>query len=94
MRFLFYLLYTYVLHIYGYNIFARIPFFGRKSISPLARHLGRFDFLMTTSSLVDQIGWEEKVMSYLIFVIFFIQAKFLENKIYTEKTCKLRQNTQ
>ena len=33
-------------------------------------------------------------ISYLIFVIFFTQAKFLENKIYTEKTHKLRQNTQ
>ena len=32
--------------------------------------------------------------SYLIFVIFFTLAKFLENKIYTEKTRKLRQNTQ
>merc|ERR1712173_30968 len=32
--------------------------------------------------------------SYLIFVIFFTRAKFLENKIYTEKTHKLRQNTQ
>ena len=32
--------------------------------------------------------------SYLIFVIFFTRAKFLENKIYTEKTRKLRQNTQ
>ena len=31
---------------------------------------------------------------YLIFVIFFTQAKFLENKICTEKTRKLRQNTQ
>ena len=30
--------------------------------------------------------------SYLSF--FFTQAKFLENKIYTEKTGKLRQNTQ
>ena len=50
------------MYVYGYNIFARIPYFGRKCVSPLARHLGRFDFLMTTSSLVDQIGWEEKVM--------------------------------
>ena len=25
---------------------------------------------------------------------FFKRAKFLENKIYTEKTCKYRQNTQ
>ena len=32
--------------------------------------------------------------SYLIFVIFLTRAKFLENKIYTEKTRKLRQNTQ
>ena len=32
--------------------------------------------------------------TYLIFVIFFTRAKFLENKIYTEKTRKLRQNTQ
>ena len=32
--------------------------------------------------------------AYLIFVIFFTRAKFLENKIYTEKTRKLQQNTQ
>ena len=32
--------------------------------------------------------------AYLIFVIFFTQAKFLENQIYTEKARKLRQNTQ
>ena len=32
--------------------------------------------------------------AYLIFVIFFTRANFLENKIYTEKTHKLRQNTQ
>ena len=32
--------------------------------------------------------------TYLIFVIFFTQAKFLENEIYTEKTRKLGQNTQ
>ena len=29
--------------------------------------------------------WIEKPLTYLIFVIFFTQAKFLENKIYTEK---------
>ena len=34
------------------------------------------------------------VYTYLIFVIIFTRAKFLENKIYTEKTRKLRQNTQ
>ena len=32
--------------------------------------------------------------TYLIFVYFFTQAKFLENKTYTEKTRKLQQNTQ
>ena len=32
--------------------------------------------------------------TYLIFVIYFTRAKFLENKIYTKKTRKLRQNTQ
>ena len=32
--------------------------------------------------------------TYLIFVIFFTRAKFLENKIYNEKTRKLQQNTQ
>ena len=30
-------------------------------------------------------------IAYLIFVIFFTLAKFLENKIYTKKTHKLRQ---
>ena len=34
------------------------------------------------------------VRPYLIFVIFFTRAKFLENKIYTKKTRQLRQNTQ
>ena len=34
------------------------------------------------------------VQPYLIFVIFFTRAKFFENKIYTKKTRKLRQNTQ
>ena len=32
--------------------------------------------------------------SYLIIVIFFTLTQFLENKIYTQKTRKLRQNTQ
>ena len=46
-----------------------------------------------------QPGWSRwsrwsRSYSYLIFVIFFTQAKFLENKIYTEKKHKLRQNTQ
>ena len=34
------------------------------------------------------------ILAYLIFVIFFTQAEFLENKIYTKKMRKLRQNTQ
>ena len=41
-------------------------------------------------SIVANLIWR----AYLIFVIFFTQAKLLENKIYTEKTRKLRQNTQ
>ena len=32
--------------------------------------------------------------TYLIIVIFFTLTQFLENKIYTQKTRKLRQNTQ
>ena len=36
----------------------------------------------------------DKHHTYLIFVIFFTRTKFLENKIYTEETRKLRQNTQ
>ena len=28
---------------------------------------------------------DEMMITYLIFVIFFTRAKFLENKIYTEK---------
>ena len=34
------------------------------------------------------------IVPYLIFIIFFTLAIFLENKIYTEKARKLRQNTQ
>ena len=35
-----------------------------------------------------------KMLAYLIFVIFFTRAKFLENKIFTKKTRILRQKTQ
>ena len=56
-----------MIHEYGYNIYLRelwifFPFFGHKCVSLMARHLGRFDFLMTTTCLVDQIGWEGRVM--------------------------------
>ena len=45
--------------------------------------------------LFQEIFYKPKTQkAYLIFVIFFTRAKFLENKIYTEKTRKLRQNTQ
>ena len=37
---------------------------------------------------------QDQTRAYLIFVIFFTRAKFLENKIYSEKMRKLRQNTQ
>ena len=52
---------------YGYNIYLRelciiFPFFGHKCVSRMARHLGRLGFFMTTKCLVDQIGWEGRVM--------------------------------
>ena len=56
--------------------------------------------MRTQRELEDGLGGlsEEQnmvmVMAYLIFVVFFTRTKFLENKIYTEKTRKLRQNTQ
>ena len=46
---------------------------------------------MNTMTWQVVLNW---VYTYLIFVIFFTRTKFLENKIYTEKTRKLRQNTQ
>ena len=39
-------------------------------------------------------GHCRRLISYLIIVIFFTLTQFLENKIYTQKTRKLRQNTQ
>jgi len=45
--------------------------------------------------LVEQLSAPAVISgAYLIFVFFFTRAKFLEKKIYTEKTRKLRQNTQ
>ena len=38
--------------------------------------------------------WVPFSVGDLIFVIFFTQANFLENQIYTKKTRKLRHNTQ
>ena len=53
------------------------------------------DFLrILISWIISHFEPQQKKNTYLIFVIFFTQAKFLENKIYTEKTRKLRQNTQ
>ena len=45
---------------------------------------------------LKKLFWQDELnpRAYLIFVIFFTRTKFLENKIYTEKTRKLRQNTQ
>ena len=53
--------------------------------------------IITTSPTLPAIPGRSSVRdfdAYLIFVIFFTQAKLLENRIYTEKTRKLRQNTQ
>ena len=44
--------------------------------------------------MLDMVNRYDRVEAYLIFVIFFTLAKFLENKIYTKKMRKLRQNTQ
>ena len=47
----------------------------------------------TENAPIVSIYWSY-FLAYLIFVIFFTEAKFLENKIYTKKKHKLRQNTQ
>ena len=41
--------------------------------------------LLISSTVVNVKLTLVKQISYLIFVIFFTRAKFLENKIYTEK---------
>ena len=56
-------------------------------------------FLLTHYNRIAQcavwaVRWPCGILAYLIFVICFTRAKFLENKIYTEKMRKLRQNTQ
>ena len=53
-----------MIHEYGYNICEN---HGSSFLSLVINvfllwHLRRFDFLMATSYLVDQTGWEEKVM--------------------------------
>ena len=66
--------------------------------------IGHKLYLRAVADATDYVGsykiahhWTEEWFlrhpPYLIFVIFFTLAKFLENKIYTEKTRKLRQNT-
>ena len=57
-----------------------------KSNKPLVTIQDQVESLMLSILLV--------LLAYLIFVIFFTRAKFFENKIYTEKTRKLRQNIQ
>ena len=57
-----------------------------KSNKPLVTIQDQVESLMLSILLV--------LLAYLIFVIFFTRAKFFENKIYTEKTRKLQQNTQ
>ena len=49
----------------------------------------RFDISSITIVIIFTI-----TIAYLIFVVFFTRTKFLKNKIYTEKTRKLQQNTQ
>ena len=57
------------------------------------RHI--FEYSMTKSNITSDIRifhdqFEDSIASppYLIFVIFFTQAKFLENKIYIENFCQ------
>ena len=53
-----------------------------------------FVLVLLSLDLQTAVGFSVGGDAYLIFVIFFTRTKFLENKIYTEKTRKLRQNTQ
>ena len=53
-------------------------------------HNKAYDTEYALAALQNQVFFE----AYLIFVIFFTRAKFLESKIYTKKTHKLQQNTQ
>ena len=52
------------------------------------------NFKHTWITLMESFSITMPLKAYLLFVIFFTQTKFLENKIYTKKTRKLRQNTQ
>ena len=56
--------------------------------------MGGCDLVGDTWQLPRRLPFYKTARSYLVFVSFFTQAKLLENKIYTEKTRKLRQNAQ
>ena len=51
-------------------------------------------FLRLVLHILDNCHLEKEWEAYLIIVIFFTLTQFLENKIYTQETRKLRQNTQ
>ena len=53
-----------------------------------------FNFIEHSFQQIEEGMWEIISGPYLIIVIFFTLTQFLENKIYTEKARKLRQNTQ
>ena len=63
----------------------------RLSFPSLCYFIEQEDESSNFTSIPTGIYW---VRAYLIFVIFYTRAKYLENKIYIEKTRKLRQNTQ
>ena len=65
-------------------------FFGTSSFKTMMMVGKKYDY---DRKIKKMITWW-RLWSYHIFVISFTWAKFLENKIYTEKTRKLRQNTQ
>ena len=54
----------------------------------------RFNISAIKGTSAVGLGRNFQPFPYLIFVIFFTRVIFLENKIYTKKTRKLRQNTQ
>ena len=69
-----------------------------KTLGHKFRHLAT-SLVSAFDQCSPRIAWAlccsiEDRCAYLIIVIFFTLTQFLENKIYTQKTRKLRQNTQ
>ena len=67
-----------------------------KNVSEKVKYMHFFHSIWKNLHLTENFYTDMSVVSVTIPHIchFFTQAKFLENKIYTKKTRKLRQNTQ